>query len=66
MALRGEVFELAGIGRPLAGLGLLAAGKVHLAEQDFAELLRAAHIEFLARRLVGRVFEPRHALLEIS
>jgi hypothetical protein len=36
----------------LPGLGLLGAGQAHLAEQDVAELLRAADGELLAGELV--------------
>ena len=42
VALLGEFFERAGAGRPLAGLGLGAAGQAELAEQNVAELLRAS------------------------
>ena len=48
MALRSEEFELAGIGGPGAGLGLLAAEQAHLSKEDIAELFGRAHIEFLA------------------
>ena len=46
-------------GRPRAGLGLRAAGQAHLAEQDVAELLRAAEIERLAGELLDLGLEPR-------
>ena len=45
VALLGEFVEHARAGRPLPGLGLGAARQPHLAEQDVAELLRAAGID---------------------
>src|SRR5262249_3215880 len=48
VALLGQVLQGPGPGRPLAGLGLGTAGKSKLAEQNIAELFRAARIERLA------------------
>ena len=52
VALGRDFFQNVGIGRPRAGLGLLAAGQRELAEQDIAELLGRADVEFLAGELV--------------
>src|SRR5205809_724305 len=60
VALLGELLEHVGARRPGAGRGLGAAGQLHLAEQDVAELFWAAEIEALARELRDLVLEPRH------
>ncbi len=66
MTLLGEVVEHAGTGRPLPGLGLGAAGKPELAEQDVAELLRAARIERLAGERLDFGLERAGALGEFA
>ena len=67
VALLGELVEHARAGRPCAGLGLGAAGQAHLAEQDVAELLRAAGIERrIARKLAHLGLERGAALREIA
>ena len=66
MALFGEVVENLRRGRPGAGLGLGAAGDSHLAEQDVADLLRAADIDRLARELLNLGFDPRGGLGKIA
>ena len=62
MTLRRHVFQHIGIGGPGAGLGLAAAFHLHLVEQDFAQLLGRADIEFLAGQLVDFGFQ-QHLLL---
>ena len=67
VAFLGQVLEHARAGRPRAGLGLGAAGQPHLAEQDVAELLRAAGIERLAGELPDlRPRAPRGLLREFA
>ena len=67
MAQLGEFVEHARAGRPLAGLGLGAAGQSHLAEQDVAELLRAARVEGrIAGELAHFGFEAGRALRELA
>ncbi len=57
MAGLGQILERGGIGRPLAGRGLLAAGQRHLAEQQFAELLGRADIHRFAGERMDFGFE---------
>ena len=66
VALIGEFFEHVGIGLPGAGLCFLAAGQVHLVEQDFAELLGRADVELAARLFMRLRLEARHALCKIG
>ena len=66
VALLGQVFQHLRAGRPLAGLGLGAAGQAHLAEQDVAQLLRAAGIDRRAGELVDLVLEPGLLLRELA
>ncbi|MBA7476206.1 hypothetical protein ES707_11588 [subsurface metagenome] len=66
VALLGEVIEHLCRGRPCAGLGLGAAGKSHLAEDDVAELLRAADIDRLAGELLDFGLDPRRRLGEVA
>ena len=69
MAVGGEVFERVGAGGPGAGLGLLGAGdigKAHLAEEDVADLFRAAEVERAAGQLMRFGLERAHALGEIA
>jgi hypothetical protein len=65
MPLGGQLVQHRRIRRPGTGLGLLAAGQAHLAEQDFADLLGRAQIELAARRLVRGGFGGGHFLGEI-
>ena len=60
----GELLEHLHVGRPLAGLGLLAAGKPELAEEDVAELLGRADVELLAGELVDLGLDRRRLLRE--
>ena len=66
VALLGEVLEGGGRGRPLARRGLLAAGQLHLSEQDVPELLGRADIERLAGELMDLGLEPGGALGEFA
>ena len=69
MAIGGEVFERIGAGGPRAGLGLLDAdvgAEAHLAEEYVADLLRAAEVEGLARKLLRLGLERAHALGEFA
>ena len=62
MTLRRDVFQHADIGGPCAGLGARAAGNLHPIEQQFAQLLGRADIEFAAGEFVDVLFQ-RHLLL---
>ncbi len=66
VALLGEFFEQPRAGRPLPGLGLGAALKAELAEQNVADLLRGADIDRLAGKLVDLGFEARRFLREFA
>ncbi len=66
MAFGGEFFQQLRGGRPLAGLGLGAAGQPHLAEQDVAELFRRPDREALAGGLVDVLLQRRGALREFA
>ncbi len=66
MALFGEVVEHGGRCRPGACLGLPAAGQLEFAEQDVAELLRAAEIERLAGERLRLVLKRRRLLGELA
>ena len=59
MALLGEVLQFARAGCPLSGLGFGAAGQLHLAEQDVAELLGRSGIDWFAGERLDFVLEPR-------
>ena len=65
MALRGEIVEHAGVGRPRAVLVALAAGQVLFVEQDLAQLLGRGDVELAAGDLVQLAFELAQTLLEI-
>src|SRR5262249_57061230 len=66
VSLLGQIVEHARAGRPLAGLGLGAAGKPELAEQDIAELLGAARVERLAGERLDFRLERSRALRELA
>jgi hypothetical protein len=66
VALLGEFVEHLSGGRPRAGLGLGAARQSHLAEQDVADLLRAADIDRLARDLLDLGFDTGRSLGEVA
>jgi hypothetical protein len=61
----GELLQHVLVGRRRAARGLAADRQAELAEQDLADLLRAAEVERLARELVGLLLERRHALGEL-
>src|SRR3954468_16781351 len=63
--LFGKLLQYVRARGPCAGRRLARARKSHLAEQDVAELLRAAEIDALARELGDLVLEPRSLLREI-
>jgi hypothetical protein len=52
--------------RPRAGLGLAAAGNCHLAEDDVADLFRAARVDRLARDLLNFGLDSRRGLGEFA
>ena len=58
----GEVFQHLGRCRPLAGLGLFAARKPHLFEQDLAHLRGGLHVEGMAREVKQFRLKPCHFL----
>ena len=60
----GQVLQHAGVGAPLAAGGLLAAGQVHLAEQDLADLSGTADVEGAPGQLVRLLLQLGHALAE--
>ena len=62
----GEFVEHLRGGRPRPGLGLAAPGQSHLAEDDVAELFRAADIDRLAGDLLDLGLDPRRGLGEIA
>ena len=64
MAFGGEVFQHVGACRIGPGLALLATRKAHLVEQDLAQLLGRADIEFRSGDVVDLVFQPGHFLGE--
>src|SRR5262252_4475179 len=66
MTLLGEVVENPRASRPLTGFGLGAAGKPEFAEQDVAELLRAARVERLAGERLDLGLERAGALREFT
>ena len=67
VALLGELVEYARAGRPLSGLGLGAAGQLHFAEQDVAQLLGRARIEVgIAGKLAHLVLQRGAALCEFT
>jgi hypothetical protein len=66
VTLLGKVFQFARAGGPLAGFGFGAAGKIHLAEQNVAELLGRAGIERLAGMRLDLVFERALLLGEFA
>ena len=66
VALLGQVFEHARAGCPLPGLGPRAARQLHLAEQDIAELLGTADIDWLAGKLVDLGFKSGGFLRELA
>src|SRR6516225_4111625 len=66
VTLLGQVLQGSGAGRPLAGLRLGAACKSKLAEQNIAELLRAARIERLAGERLDFGLERAGALREFT
>jgi hypothetical protein len=66
MALLGQFIEHLRRGRPRAGLGLAAAGQSHLAEDDVAELFRAADIDRLAGDFLDLGFHPGCGLGELA
>ncbi len=66
VALLGQLFEQPRAGRPLPGLGLGAALKAELAEQNVADLLRRADIDRLAGKLVDLGFEAGGFLREFA
>ncbi len=61
VALGGQVVEHAGVGRPVALGGLLAAGQAELAEQHVADLLGAAEVERAAHEFLGLGLIVGHA-----
>ncbi len=65
MALGGHVLQHIGVRGPRAGLGFAAAFQLELAEQDVAQLLGRADVEFLAGELVDLGFHLRLRLAEI-
>ena len=66
MALRREVFQHRGVGRPGAVLVALAAGQLLFVEQDFAQLLGRADVELAAGDLVDLALEFGQPLLEVG
>ena len=60
MPLCGEIVQHLGAGCPGTVLVPLAAGQRHLVEQDFAQLLGRADIEFLSGQLVNLGHKFRH------
>ena len=66
VTLGGQILQHLRRGRPLAGLGLRAAGQTHAPEQDVTQLLRRTDREGAAGELVDLVLEPRGGLCEIA
>ncbi len=66
VALLGEFVEQPRARRPLPGLGLGATGQSHLAEQNVADLLRAADVDGLAGQRVDFGFEAGCFLRELA
>ncbi len=64
-ALLRQIFEHLDVGRPLARRRLLAAGQLHLVEENLAQLLRAADIERPAEQSVRLLLDGVHARAEI-
>ena len=65
MTLLRQVLQGTRAGRPGAGLGSGPAGKSQLAEQDVAELLRAARVERLAGERLDLDLERERAVPEL-
>ena len=61
----GELLQHVLVGRRRAARGLAADRQAELAEQDLADLLRAAEVERLAGDVVGLLLERGHALGEL-
>ena len=66
VALLGQLIEHAGACRPLSALGLGATFELELAEQQVAELLGAARIDWLAGDLLDFVHQRQLALREFA